>query len=276
VSASHVFAVAALVWAGSARATLAVPEAGAPPAEPPPPAGGLVAAHRACHALAQVRGLRVPLVPALLGDKAAFPVIAAQADRLTRSVLGAEGSPAAPTLVRIERNTVALVSRQDAITKHHELLRTLRAAAPDLLREVEDLMSGELAAGASLRVAAASQLMMLTQRLGKSAGEAITLDGVNPESLFLLGKDTESFLRLARSLQDGNAEFRLPRTTAVDQRKRLSALIHRVEPIQQDMVALQPMLKDLVAAREAQAQLLADTLTLDRALEPLCSLRVAP
>ena len=42
-------------------------------------------------------------------------------------------------------------------------------------------------------ISAAGQLVMLTQRIGKSANEFLTVDGVSPEAVFLLGKDLNSF-----------------------------------------------------------------------------------
>ena len=51
---------------------------------------------------------------------------------------------------------------------------------------------------------------MLTQRIGKSANEFLTIEGVSPEAVFLLGKDLNSFREIAKGLLDGNPELRLP------------------------------------------------------------------
>ena len=52
-------------------------------------------------------------------------------------------------------------------------------------------------------ISAAGQLVMLTQRIGKSANEFQAAEGVNPESVFLLGKDLNSFKEIAQSLLAG-------------------------------------------------------------------------
>jgi twitching motility protein PilJ len=44
------------------------------------------------------------------------------------------------------------------------------------------------------------QLVMLTQRIGKSANEFLTTEGVSPEAVFLLGKDLNSFREIAEGL----------------------------------------------------------------------------
>ncbi len=43
---------------------------------------------------------------------------------------------------------------------------------------------------------------MLTQRLARSANEFLTSEGVNPETAFLLGKDTNTFRDITRRLPE--------------------------------------------------------------------------
>ena len=46
---------------------------------------------------------------------------------------------------------------------------------------------------------------MLTQRIGKSANEFLTVEGVSPDAVFLLGKDLNTFQEIAQGLLDGSA-----------------------------------------------------------------------
>ena len=62
---------------------------------------------------------------------------------------------------------------------------------------------------------------MLTQRIGKCANEFLTMEGVSPEAVFLLGKDLNSFREIAEGLLDGNAELRLPGTKDPQTKERL-------------------------------------------------------
>jgi twitching motility protein PilJ len=48
-------------------------------------------------------------------------------------------------------------------------------------------------------MSAAGQLVMLTQRIGKSANEFLTMEGVSPEAVFLLGKDLNSSAKSPRA-----------------------------------------------------------------------------
>jgi len=51
---------------------------------------------------------------------------------------------------------------------------------------------------------------MLTQRIGKSANEFLTAEGVNPEAVVLLSKDLNSFNEITKGLLDGNPQMGLP------------------------------------------------------------------
>ena len=65
---------------------------------------------------------------------------------------------------------------------------------------------------------------MLTQRIGKSANEFLTAEGVNPEAVFLLGKDLNSFNEITKGLIDGNPQMGLPGASDPQVRERLIAL----------------------------------------------------
>ena len=73
-------------------------------------------------------------------------------------------------------------------------------------------------------VSALGQLVMLTQRIGKSANEFLTAEGVNPEAVVLLSKDLNSFNEITKGLLDGNPQMGLPGTRDPQVRERLIAL----------------------------------------------------
>ena len=78
-------------------------------------------------------------------------------------------------------------------------------------------------------ISAAGQLVMLTQRIGKSANEFLTMEGVSPEAVFLLGKDLNSFKEIAQGLLDGSPELRLAGSKDPQTREQLDALIKLYE-----------------------------------------------
>ena len=100
---------------------------------------------------------------------------------------------------------------------------------------------------------------MLTQRIGKSANEFLTVEGVSPDAVFLLGKDLNTFQEVTRGLLDGNAQQRLPGTRDPQTRQQLEAILKTYEQTRTQAGAILGNLQGLVAAREAQAAILADS-----------------
>ena len=132
------------------------------------------------------------------------------------------------------------------------------------------MSSLKLQQGASAaELSAMGQLVMLTQRIGKSASEFLTIEGVSPEAVFLLGKDLKSFRELAEGVISGNAELRLPGTREPQARERMAALLKQYEAAQAQASAILGNLKGLVAARDAQAVILADSEPLRKGLQTL-------
>jgi twitching motility protein PilJ len=110
---------------------------------------------------------------------------------------------------------------------------------------------------------------MLTQRIGKSANEFLTMEGVSPEAVFLLGKDLNSFKEIAQGMLDGSPELRLQGSKDEQTRERLDALLKLYEQTRTQAGAILGNLQGLVSAREAQASIIADSEPLRRALEDL-------
>src|SRR5574341_1565023 len=108
---------------------------------------------------------------------------------------------------------------------------------------------------------------MLTQRIGKSANEFLTMEGVSPEAVFLLGKDLNSFREIAQGLSEGNPELRLPGTKDPQTKERLEALMKLYEDTRMQAGAILGNLQGLVSAREAQAAIVADSEPLRKGLE---------
>src|SRR5213079_3093338 len=124
----------------------------------------------------------------------------------------------------VERAGRACHGAADGRARREELGHDRRAAeGADAGQPVaqRDASPGELAA--------TGQLVMLTQRIGKSANEFLTTEGVSPEAVFLLGKDLNTFKEIAQGLQDGSPELRLAGSKDPQTRERLEALMKLYE-----------------------------------------------
>jgi len=235
-------------------------------------------------ALMQSQRLAKSVSQALVGSPAAFPEVRESVDVLARSVRGlksGEGDLAAapggvqealdplmPLVDRAEKNANMVVSQQKILTQVGQALRAINRQSSDLLETAETISSLKLQQDATpAELQNVGQLVMLTQRIGKSANEFLTMEGVSPEAVFLLGKDLNSFREIAQGLLSGNSELRLPGTKDPQTRERLTALLKQYEETRTQAGAILGNLQGLVSAREAQASIIADSEPLRKGLE---------
>ena len=177
---------------------------------------------------------------------------------------------AIPLVDRAEKSANTVMSQQKILTQVGTALRTINRQSSDLLEIAETISSLKLQQNAAAaEISASGQLVMLTQRIGKSANEFLTMEGVSPEAVFLLGKDLNSFKEIGQGLLDGSPELRLAGSKDPQTRERLEALLKLYEDTRGQAGAILGNLQGLVSAREAQASIVADSEPLRRVLEDL-------
>ena len=238
--------------------------------------------------LMQSQRLAKSVSQALVGSPAAFPDVKESAEVLAKNVRGLKSGndsmgleavadelqptvdKATPLMERAEKNAATVMGQKDILTQVGNALRTINRQSSDLLEIAETVSSLKLQQNAtSAEISASGQLVMLTQRIGKSANEFLTLEGVSPEAVFLLGKDLNSFKEIAQGLRDGSPELRLAASKDPQTRERLEALMVLYEQTRVQAGAILGNLQGLVSAREAQASIIADSEPLRRNLEEL-------
>ena len=239
-------------------------------------------------ALMQSQRLAKSVSQALVGSAQAFPEVSQSADVLARSVRGLRDGDdatglrpvtaaemgdvdlAIPLVDRAEKSAKAVMSQQKVLTQVGTALRMINRQSSDLLEIAETISSLKLQQNASpADISAAGQLVMLTQRIGKSANEFVTMEGVSPEAVFLLGKDLNSFKEIGQGMLDGSPELRLNAAKDPQTRERLEALLKLYEDTRGQAGAILGNLQGLVLAREAQASIVADSEPLRKVLEDL-------
>jgi len=223
---------------------------------------------------------------ALLGSAAAFTEVKDSVDILARNVRslgdGQGGVPAAPGALqeevaklvplvdRAEKSAGVVLAQQKTLTQVGQALRNINRQSADLLELAETVSSLKLQQGAAAaELSAVGQLVMLTQRIGKSANEFQTMEGVSPEAVFQLGKDLNSFREIADGLLAGNAELRLPGTKDPQVRERLQQLLKQYEETRNQATAILGNLQGLVAARDAHTAIVNDSEPLRRGLDAM-------
>jgi twitching motility protein PilJ len=223
---------------------------------------------------------------AVLGQAGAFAEVRDSAEVLARNLrslkTGEGGIPAAsaalqsqvdsmlPLVDRAEKSAAAVMAQQKTLTQVGQALRTINRQSAELLETAETVSSLKLQSGASAaELAAVGQLVMLTQRIGKSANEFMTSEGNNTEAGFLLGKDLDTFGNIAQGVSTGSAELRLPGTREGQAKEKLQLLIRQHDQMREQAKVILDNTQGLAAAREAQAAITADSEPLRKGLDSL-------
>lgn len=239
-------------------------------------------------ALMQSQRLAKSVSQALIGSPTAFPEVRDSSDVMARTLRGlkqgdgemsldALGPEYAgqldellPKIDQAERNASAVLAQQKILTQVGNALRTINRQSSDLLEIAETISSLKLQQNApAAEISASGQLVMLTQRIGKSANEFLTMEGVSPEAVFLLGKDLNTFKEISEGLLNGSDELRLAAARDAQVRERLDALLKLYEATRVEAGAILGNLQGLVSAREAQAGIISDSEPLRLGLEKL-------
>jgi twitching motility protein PilJ len=184
------------------------------------------------------------------------------------SAVQAAVEPLVSMVGRADKNVKVVLSQEKVLTEVGNSLRTINRQSSDLLEAAEAVSSNALQANSTVtEIAATGQLVMLTQRIGKSAGELLTQEGVSSEAVFLLGKDLNAFKEIAEALLNGNSELGLAPTRDGSRREKLKALLSQFEGTRQQANAVLSNLQGLVEAREASTTILKESEPLRKGLE---------
>ena len=238
--------------------------------------------------LMQSQRLAKSVSQALVGNVQAFPEVVESAGVLAKSVRGLRSGDAdlgldalstvyqpelekiEPLVERAEKSAAVVIAQQKILTQVSAALRSVSQQSSALLAVAEKVSLLKLQQNApAAELAAASQLAMLTQRIGKSANEFLTVEGVTAETVFLLGKDLNTFRETTQGLLDGSADLGLAASRDAPTRTELQNLTKLFEATRIQAGAVMGNLQGLVAARKAQAVILTDSEPLRRQLADL-------
>jgi len=229
-------------------------------------------------ALMQSQRLAKSVTQALVGDARAFAEVSQSADVLAKAVHGLMAGDAEmgltavagdersaldqaePLADRSEKNAATVLAQKKALTQAVPALLQLQKQSAGLLNLAEAVLSMKLERGApAAEVSAASAVGMLTQRIGKSAAEFLSLDGISPQAVESLPQDLTTFRQLAAGLLDGKPELGLTATADAPTREKLQGLLKLYDEAAAPASTVQGQLPGLLAARKAQVAILADS-----------------
>jgi twitching motility protein PilJ len=138
-------------------------------------------------------------------------------------------------------------------------LKQLDILSPEMLALTEEILTERTARGGSPReLAALGRLMMLTQRLSRSASEFLTSGGISPETAFQMGRDTATFRATVDGLLNGNKALGLAELTDVELRNKLLEVQSKFGICQTIVSIFLNNLADLTAAKAAEQSIFRD------------------
>ncbi len=146
-----------------------------------------------------------------------------------------------------------ILKHKNELTGFGQTLQKMNALSPVLLELTEQISTLKVQNNSGAReINAAGQLVMLTQRLGRSANEFLTSEGVNPETAFLLSKDTNTFRDLVDGFLNGSDILRLSPTKEAEVRDRLTELQKTFSEYQVWVSSILGNLPNFIAAKQSE------------------------
>jgi twitching motility protein PilJ len=238
-------------------------------------------------ALMQSQRLAKSLTQALLGRELAFAEVAESAKVLASnarglqkgdSALGIAAAPNAaqkvlaplmPMVDRAEKNANLVLKEKTTLTKVSQALRDVNNASADLLDLAEGIATTRIDKGnaSPAELTVLTQLVMLTQRIGKSANEFLTVEGISTEAVFLLGKDLNAFKELAEGLANGSEDLDIKAVKDPETQEQLTGLLKVFEDTRVQSNFILSTLQNLVEARDAEVAIVKDSEPLRKGLE---------
>jgi len=153
-----------------------------------------------------------------------------------------------------------IVAQEKSLLSFGSVIKRINDTSPRLLQLTEEIAALKLQSTAPAReIAAAGQLVMLTQRLGRSANSMITGETANAEIALTLGRDISLFRDLTQALLAGSDTLRIAPATDGETRSRLQELAKVYADFQNAISGTLTSLPALVQAKDAELSILRDS-----------------
>ena len=221
---------------------------------------------------------------ALQGNPAAFKQLKESRETFSQLLerltaggeIGGIDAPASPDAVRpqldaltklwadTDRDAMAVIEQEGNLVTLGKSVATIDNENPAMLELAEQVAALKLQSGAGAReIAAANQLVMLTQRIAKNASALLVGDEINPEVAFLLGKDTNAFRDTLQALAKGSND--------ADTREKLADLDKVFKSYQAAVSSILGNMQPLVLSKQAGARIFRGSEDLLKATDDLAA-----
>ena len=146
-----------------------------------------------------------------------------------------------------------IIKSKSILSGFRENLESMNLLSNPLVSLTDEISTQKVQSGASpSAIFASGQLIMLTQRLGRSASEYMTPEGINPEKAFLLSKDANTFRDLVEGFINGSDMLKLTATKEPTIREKLLELQKVFNDYNKNVSDILDKLPQFAAAKEAE------------------------
>ncbi|HET6756552.1 MAG TPA: methyl-accepting chemotaxis protein [Burkholderiales bacterium] len=160
----------------------------------------------------------------------------------------------------VEKSATTLLNEQKALTDFGKSVAGINNTDATLLETTEAIVLMMVQAGASNReLLVANQQVMLTQRMAKNANALLSGEVVDPELMFLLSKDTNSFRENLGGLATGSDALRISAVRDGDARKRLEELQVAFKGYEGNAKIILGNAQKLIASKEANRNIVSQS-----------------
>lgn len=165
-----------------------------------------------------------------------------------------------------------ILQLQSELTGFGDTLARLRILSPELLSLSEQIsILQSQRSSASRETAAAARLVLLTLRLGRSANEFLTTEGVNPETAFFLGEDAAVFRDIIEGFLNGSESLGITAVRDSILRDKLTELTRVFNEYQPLVANVLGNLQNFIAAKQSEQLVFRENETLKQHLTLLQS-----
>jgi twitching motility protein PilJ len=169
-----------------------------------------------------------------------------------------------------ENASGTIIATTPELLSFDKSIRTLDVLSPELLALTDELLTEKAARGGNPReLAAIGRLLMLTQRLSRSASEYLTSGGIRAETAFQLGKDTTAFRATVNGLLNGNEQLGLSALKEPELRTKLNEINSKFDTYQEVVSSFLQNLSKLTAAKAAEQSIYYENEDLKKLLSAL-------
>jgi twitching motility protein PilJ len=171
-----------------------------------------------------------------------------------------------------DKASATILSLKAELGNFDKALQQMNALSPALLTETEEIVALREQRGSVHEMAVLGRLMMLSQRMTRSASEFLGMGSISPDSAFQLGRDITYFRGAVDGFLDGSQSLQLTAVKDPELREKFIALKGSFDAYQKQVSAILAGLERFSVAKNAELQISGDNETVRKRLTDILAI----